>query len=315
MTDDISKLPWLVRHAKRTLAIIRQNIVFSLGVKAIFIGLTFAGFATLWGAIAADMGASLVVVVNALRLLRPRDVKTKAESVAERPYPVVQSRKGIVWTISAAMAAILVGAILVTYTPDFLTPEPRPSAEIEPAPPQQAAPSVVAAPPKETMEPRATTEPTPAPPDGYATKNLPNGVELTISKSGVEAKLLAFIENEAKRSKIAWFDLDRLTFEKGETKPLASSKEQLQNVAKILVAYPRVKAIIGSHTDNLGAAVTNRTLSKARAMFVRRELRQMGVGASRLQAKGYGESDPVATNATDEGRAKNRRISLGVVRK
>ncbi|GAK33938.1 MAG: heavy metal translocating P-type ATPase [Alphaproteobacteria bacterium HGW-Alphaproteobacteria-3] len=73
MTDDISKLPWLVRHSKRTLAIIRQNIVFSLGVKAVFMGLTFAGFATLWGAIAADIGASLLVIANALRLLRLRE--------------------------------------------------------------------------------------------------------------------------------------------------------------------------------------------------------------------------------------------------
>ena len=70
MTDDISKLPWLVGHARRTLAVIRQNIVFSLGVKAAFMALTFAGFATLWGAIAADVGASLLVVANALRLLR-----------------------------------------------------------------------------------------------------------------------------------------------------------------------------------------------------------------------------------------------------
>lgn len=70
MTDDISKLPWLVSHAKRTLAIIRQNIVFSLGVKALFLGLTFVGLASLWAAIAADVGASLLVVMNALRLLR-----------------------------------------------------------------------------------------------------------------------------------------------------------------------------------------------------------------------------------------------------
>ena len=70
MTDDISKLPWLIGHAKRTLAVIRQNIVFSLGVKAVFVALTFAGVATLWGAIAADVGASLLVVANALRLLR-----------------------------------------------------------------------------------------------------------------------------------------------------------------------------------------------------------------------------------------------------
>jgi Cd2+/Zn2+-exporting ATPase len=73
MTDDISKLPWLVHHAKRTLAIIRQNIVFSLAVKMLFVVLTFAGMASLWGAIAADVGASLLVVANALRLLRSRD--------------------------------------------------------------------------------------------------------------------------------------------------------------------------------------------------------------------------------------------------
>lgn len=70
MADDLGKLPWLVRHSRHTLAIIRQNIVFSLGVKAVFVVLTFAGFSTLWGAIASDVGASLLVVANALRLLR-----------------------------------------------------------------------------------------------------------------------------------------------------------------------------------------------------------------------------------------------------
>lgn len=70
MTDDISKLPWLVRHSRRTLRIIRQNIAFSLGVKAMFVVLTFAGVASLWAAIAADVGALLLVVANALRLLR-----------------------------------------------------------------------------------------------------------------------------------------------------------------------------------------------------------------------------------------------------
>jgi len=72
MSDDLQKLPWLVRHSRRTLAIILQNITFSLAIKALFVALTFAGFATLWGAIAADVGASLVVVANALRLLQAR---------------------------------------------------------------------------------------------------------------------------------------------------------------------------------------------------------------------------------------------------
>jgi Cd2+/Zn2+-exporting ATPase len=70
MSDDLSKLPWLVRHSRRTLSIIRQNISLSLIVKAVFVVLTFGGFASLWAAIAADMGVSLLVIFNALRLLR-----------------------------------------------------------------------------------------------------------------------------------------------------------------------------------------------------------------------------------------------------
>ena len=70
MSDDLSKLPWLVRHSRRALLIIRQNITLSLAVKALFVVLTFAGFASLWAAIAADMGVSLLVIFNALRLLR-----------------------------------------------------------------------------------------------------------------------------------------------------------------------------------------------------------------------------------------------------
>jgi Cd2+/Zn2+-exporting ATPase len=59
-----------VRHSKRTLAVIRQNITFALVVKAIFVVLTFVAMASLWGAIAADMEASLLVVMNGLRLLK-----------------------------------------------------------------------------------------------------------------------------------------------------------------------------------------------------------------------------------------------------
>jgi Cd2+/Zn2+-exporting ATPase len=70
MSDDLDKLPWLVRHSRRVLRVIRQNIFFALAVKAAFIALAAFGLATLWMAIAADMGASLLVVANGLRLLR-----------------------------------------------------------------------------------------------------------------------------------------------------------------------------------------------------------------------------------------------------
>ncbi|WP_410176485.1 heavy metal translocating P-type ATPase [Roseomonas mucosa] len=69
MSDDIAKLPWLVRHSRATLRVIRQNIGFSVAVKLLFTVLTVVGLASLWGAIAADVGASLLVVLNGLRLL------------------------------------------------------------------------------------------------------------------------------------------------------------------------------------------------------------------------------------------------------
>ncbi len=70
MSDDLSKIPWLIRHSHKVLKIIKQNITFSLGLKALFIGLTFFNLVTLWMAIAADTGATLLVIFNALRLLR-----------------------------------------------------------------------------------------------------------------------------------------------------------------------------------------------------------------------------------------------------
>ena len=70
MSDDLSKLPWLILHSRRTVAIVRQNIAFSLSVKALFVVLTLVGTASMWSAIAADMGASLLVIFNGLRLLR-----------------------------------------------------------------------------------------------------------------------------------------------------------------------------------------------------------------------------------------------------
>lgn len=70
MSDDLAKLPWLIRHSRRTLSIIRQNIGFSLAVKALFVVLTMVGISSLWGAIAADTGASLLVIFNGLRLLK-----------------------------------------------------------------------------------------------------------------------------------------------------------------------------------------------------------------------------------------------------
>lgn len=83
MSDDLSRLPWLIHHGRRTLRVIRQNIVFALAIKALFMGLALANITTLWMAIAADMGASLLVILNALRLLNGKHVARNENGCCE----------------------------------------------------------------------------------------------------------------------------------------------------------------------------------------------------------------------------------------
>jgi Cd2+/Zn2+-exporting ATPase len=69
MGDDLAQIPETIRRSRATVRIVKQNITFSLAVKAVFLGLAVAGRATLWMAVAADMGASLAVIANGLRAM------------------------------------------------------------------------------------------------------------------------------------------------------------------------------------------------------------------------------------------------------
>lgn len=73
MADDLAKLPFMVKLSRKALNIIKQNITFSLGIKLVALLLVIPGWLTLWIAIFADMGATLIVTLNALRLLRVKD--------------------------------------------------------------------------------------------------------------------------------------------------------------------------------------------------------------------------------------------------
>jgi Cd2+/Zn2+-exporting ATPase len=75
MGDDLHQVAATIRRSRRTVRIIKQNIAFSLGIKAVFLALALAGQATLWMAVAADMGASLVVIANGLRAMASPDTK------------------------------------------------------------------------------------------------------------------------------------------------------------------------------------------------------------------------------------------------
>ena len=70
MNEDLTRIPWILRHARRTLGLVRQNVAIALASKGLFIVLATAGFASLWLAVLADVGVSLAVMGNGLRALR-----------------------------------------------------------------------------------------------------------------------------------------------------------------------------------------------------------------------------------------------------
>lgn len=70
LSNDLRRLPWLVTHARWVMSVMKQNVVISLTTKLVFVGLAVTGHDSMWIAIAADTGVSLLLVLNALRLLR-----------------------------------------------------------------------------------------------------------------------------------------------------------------------------------------------------------------------------------------------------
>ena len=145
---------------------------------------------------------------------------------------------------------------------------------------------------------------------------LPDGSEINVPSRGVEARLVSYLnDSSAPVSDTTWFDFDRLLFDTGAATLQPASEEQLTNIADILKAYPQVKIRIGGYTDNTGDPAANLQLSEQRADNVMAELVKLGIDPARMTAKGYGAEDPIADNSTDEGRQKNRRISLRVTDK
>lgn len=90
----------------------------------------------------------------------------------------------------------------------------------------------------------------------------------------------------------------------------AESMGALNTIVKMMQEHPELKFEIGGHTDSDGDDASNLKLSQARADAVRDRLVSMGIGATRLTSKGYGETKPLSPNTTAEGKANNRRVEL-----
>lgn len=147
---------------------------------------------------------------------------------------------------------------------------------------------------------------------GLVQRTLPNGVALSIPQFGMESRLLESIPGASLPIDHAWFGFDRLSFDSNSATLRAESTEQLANIAQILKAYPTLHIMIGGFTDNTGDAAANLQLSQARANSVMQELTKMAIDVNRLEARGYGETSPVADNSTEAGRLRNRRVALRI---
>ena len=105
---------------------------------------------------------------------------------------------------------------------------------------------------------------------------------------------------------------DAILFETGKSNLMPGAYDRLRSVARTLNNYPESQVIIKGHTDNVGPEAFNQRLSEERAERVRNFMIAEAVRPSRVTAIGFGESLPITTNATSEGRATNRRVEIEI---
>jgi outer membrane protein OmpA-like peptidoglycan-associated protein len=166
---------------------------------------------------------------------------------------------------------------------------PGPPAPVEPRCPP---------PPPQAECPACPTCPAPAPPAPEVAKKEP----CPAGNEGAKKAVLTATRIEIK---------EQVLFATGKADILAPSFPLLEEVAGILKAHPEITRLrIDGHTDNRGPHEYNVALSQSRSEAVLRFLVERGVAAERLEAKGFGPDQPVADNASEEGRQKNRRVEF-----
>ncbi|UOQ69105.1 OmpA family protein [Hymenobacter volaticus] len=149
---------------------------------------------------------------------------------------------------------------------------------------------------------------------------LSQGTTLAVGANSTEYQLYQFLADSTQQvdslhAAAGWITVDRVSFESGQATLTAKSAPQLRNLAAILRTFPRAQLLFGGYTDGSGDGRQNLYLSEARAQAARRALVAEGVSPRRLQAMGYGEATPVASNNGPVGRALNRRLRLKVLNK
>ncbi len=150
-------------------------------------------------------------------------------------------------------------------------------------------------------------------PDVLVQRELPNGRKLTLGERAFTNQLAQFIASKPKNP-ARTFTFDGLTFETGLNRITTESRMEVNNLIELMKAYPDLRIRIEGHTDNTGNPDTNRELSLNRANAVRSALLAAGIADVRVTTRGYGSTQPTASNDTEEGRQRNRRIDVAIVK-
>jgi OOP family OmpA-OmpF porin len=142
---------------------------------------------------------------------------------------------------------------------------------------------------------------------------LPGGGRILIPQGTINFNLASYLASGTVAPRT--FVFDQLNFESGSAQLTPDSNETVNNLATILKAYPHATIQLAGHTDNTGNPQTNQQLSLDRANAVKTMLVNDGVAETRISTVGYGQDRPMASNDTDDGRARNRRTELTVTSK
>lgn len=133
-------------------------------------------------------------------------------------------------------------------------------------------------------------------------------IKLTLRYKRYEPPVAAATPDAPEPAPAPSFRLDEVNFASGSAELLPESRERLDGVVEYMTHKTSARIEIAGHTDNVGSAKTNKALSLKRAQAVRTYLIEQGIDGDRIEAVGYGDERPIASNNTPEGRRQNRRI-------
>ena len=142
--------------------------------------------------------------------------------------------------------------------------------------------------------------------------SLPGGIKVSVPEGSFNYSLNQWLAASTDTTVPKRFVFDNLNFETGSTKLTPDSVPTVNSLVAILKAYPVVVVRLEGHTDNTGDATANKKLSLDRAVAVKEIMITGGIADARIGTDGYGEEKPIASNDSEEGRAKNRRTELVV---